>query len=570
MSNGVTPLVMAAETREEFFEKKVRPLLIQHCYECHGDEEIKGGLRLNSRAGWQTGGDSGPALVPHQPEESLLIKAIAYKDRDLKMPPKGRLADKDMAVLQQWVAEGAYDPREGAIASTADEQKRLSLEKGREFWSFKLPVKTAPPPVTDASWPRDVVDQFILASLEEKGLPPAPAASKQTLVRRVYFDLIGLPPTLKDWQAFARLEKQHGAKALGLLVDQLIALPQFSERWGRHWLDLARFAESSGGGRTLPFKDAWRYRDYVIQSLHEDVPLNQFITEQICGDLMPYETVAQRQRQLTATGFLALGPTNYEEQDKGVLRMDIIDEQMETIGRGFLGMTLSCARCHDHKFDPISAHDYYAMAGILRSTRTLKNYTDNVARWIDVALPLEGETEQKQQAHEAILASLEKDLRAATKELKRLQPNGGKKKSFPIDDLPGIVVDETKAHLTGAWVESIISGGVHKGYFHDQNGEEGLCKAVFNLKATKAGSYSLQMASSPNSNRSSKTKVLVSSPGGTEELVINQKNPPPVDKLWFPIRDLQLKKDAEVVVTISNEGANGFVVVDAVRLLPKK
>ncbi len=339
----------------EHFEDKVRPLLVEHCYECHSaGHKIKGGLSLDHRAGWETGGDSGPALTPGDPAASLLLRAVSYEDRDLKMPPKEKLSAGQIAILRDWIATGAPDPRDEVPGDPAQVRKPSRDISAETLWSFQplaVPTpETRQPQVKDTAWPRDTVDHHILAALEQAGLTAVPDAPPEALVRRLFFDLTGLPPSAEEIATF----KSGSCEPV---VDRLLASEAFAERWAQHWLDITRFAESSGGGRTLPFKDAWRFRDYVIESIHREVPLDQMIREHLAGDLLPAPTTADRARQLTATAFLALGPTNYEEQDKGVLRMDIIDEQLETMGRSFMGMTLGCARCHDHKFDPVTTRD---------------------------------------------------------------------------------------------------------------------------------------------------------------------------------------------------------------------
>ncbi|MEZ0385954.1 MAG: DUF1549 domain-containing protein, partial [Verrucomicrobium sp.] len=449
-----------------FFEKKVRPLLIEKCQDCHSPEKkIKGGLRLDTKAGWQKGGDSGAALTPHDPEHSIFMKAVSYQDRDLKMPPKQKLSVAEIEVFREWIAMGAPDPRRDEEKATTvaapGKAHGMSLEEGRKFWAFKLPVLHPAPPVQSPTWPLTDADRFVLAKLDTAGLKPAADARAGTLARRLYFDLTGMPPTLKELAEIQEImDGPADARMAGYerVVDRLLATPRFGERWGRHWLDISRFAESSGGGRTLPFKDAWRYRDYVIEALNQDMPLQQFITEQLAGDLLPGATPAERRRLLTATGFLVLGPTNYEEQDKQMLRMDVVDEQMDTMGRAFLGMTLSCARCHDHKFDPVPASDYYARAGIFRSTRTLKNYKDNVAHWIDTPLPMEGDIEASLKAHEVRMETATAELALAKKQLKKYAPKveskDAKNRPVTIDELPGIVIDDASAIVVGDWKAS--------------------------------------------------------------------------------------------------------------------
>jgi hypothetical protein len=400
--------VRAADAGTGFFEKKVRPVLVQHCYRCHSTEanKHKGGLELDSRDGLRIGGDSGPALVPGKPDESLLIKAVRYTDEGLRMPPKGRLPASVVADLEKWVTLGAPDPRSNGTAEV--EKKADDPQAGREFWAFRPPRRNPVPAVKDEAWPRGPIDRFILARLEAKDLRPAAGADRATLLRRAYFDLIGLPPAPEEVEAF---RADRSPDAFARVVDRLLASPHFGERWGRHWLDVARFAESSGGGRSLLLKDAWRYRDYVIASFNADVPYDRFVTEQVAGDLLPHATPEQRRRQLVATAFLALGPTNYERQDKDVLEMDVVDEQLDTMGRAFLGLTIGCARCHDHKFDPIPTRDYYALAGILHSTRTLIH--DNVSRWVEQPLPVSPEQEAALKRHEAAAAALQEKIKRA-------------------------------------------------------------------------------------------------------------------------------------------------------------
>ncbi|QIF02147.1 DUF1553 domain-containing protein [Roseimicrobium sp. ORNL1] len=570
-----TEAVHAAAPAEDgiaFFESKVRPLLIDKCYNCHSPEhKVKGGLRLDTKEGTLEGGDSGPSVVPKEPDKSLLLRAVTYEDRDLKMPPKQKLTAEEVDIIRQWIAMGAPDPREDKVAAAAEaakpaKQVGLSFEAGRQFWSFKLPVKTAPPAVHDTAWTKSDTDRFILAKLEEKKLTPAPDAAAEVLLRRVYHDLVGLLPSSEDTAEFLRNPD------VSKLVDKLMATPQFGEQWGQHWLDLSRFAESSGGGRTLPFKDAWRFRDYVIESINNDVPLSRFITEQIAGDLLPHANAEERRRHMVATGFLVLGPTNYEEQDKGVLRMDIVDEQLDTLGRSFMGMTMSCARCHDHKFDPIPAADYYALAGILRSTRTLKNYTDNVAHWIDSPLPLDGAQETEMQAKETKLASMDTELAAAKKALKKMSPKPVKlQRGQPVelDDLPGIVVDDSQAKRVGNWKESNkYPSFIGEGYVHDVNTGKGTCTITFSPTIPKAGRYEVRLAYMALVDRSKKVPVTILHADGEETVYVDQSETPPIDGRFISLGQFRFEKDGAGYVLLSNEGTKGYVTADAVVFIP--
>jgi cytochrome c553 len=350
----------------EFFEKRVRPLLVAHCLECHGADpkKIKGGLRLTSRAELLKGGESGPAFKAGEPSKSRLIQAVRYTDADLKMPPKGRLKDSEIADLEAWVKGGAIWPE--AAAAAKPRAGELFTEEQKRFWAFQ-PVKDPPVPhVRAAEWVRSPIDAFILAKLEAKGLRPAAPADKYTLLRRVTFDLTGLPPTPAEIDAFVH---DDSPTAFEKVVDRLLESPTYGERWGRHWLDIARYADSNGLDENTAFGNAWRYRDYVVRSFNQDKPYDEFLREQIAGDLLP--DAAENPDRLTGTGFLALGPKLLAEPDKQKMKMDIADEQLDTLGKAVLGLTLGCARCHDHKFDPIPQRDYYSLLSIFTSTRTM-------------------------------------------------------------------------------------------------------------------------------------------------------------------------------------------------------
>lgn len=356
----------ATPEQEQFFEAKIRPVLATHCGKCHSDtaEKLKGGLRLDSREGIRNGGDTGPAIAPGQPDESLLIRAIRYGDDDFKMPPKGKLPDEVIADFEAWIKMGAPDPRTGPAGSAA--RPPVDLLKAREFWSFRPPKKSAPPAVNKSDRPRSDIDRFLLAALEARGLAPVADASRPRFLRRVTFDLIGLPPTPDELDAFIA---DDSPGALAKVVDRLLVSPHFGERWARHWLDVARYAESSGK-TNFTYPQAWRYRDWTIASFNTDKPYDQFVREQIAGDLLPAADDRQRADQLIATGFLALGSKAHDAENRRQFVLDVIDEQIEATTRAFLGLTVACARCHDHKLDPITQRDYYALSGIFRSTQT--------------------------------------------------------------------------------------------------------------------------------------------------------------------------------------------------------
>ncbi len=366
------------DAQSAFFEKKIRPLLVANCFECHGEEKQKGGLRLDSRAAILEGGDLGPALVPGDVEKSPLIQAIRYTNEDLQMPPKQRLTPAAVADLETWVKLGAPWPGDTSSAATvaatsgAPRGQMVFTPEQTKHWSLQPIVKPAVPTVKNTAWPRTDIDRFILAKLESAGLHPSPPADTATLLRRLTFDLIGLPPTPEDLAAF------H-LSALDSQLSALLASPHYGERYGRHWLDVARYADTNGSEVDHAMANAWRYRDYVVRAFNADLPFNQFVREQIAGDLLPGATA----EQLTATGFLMLGPKAVADLDKPKLAADIVDEQVDTLSRAFMGMTVGCARCHDHKFDPIGDEDYYSLAGIFSSTRTIVDITKRVVTWTE-------------------------------------------------------------------------------------------------------------------------------------------------------------------------------------------
>lgn len=363
------------EAGVEFFESKVRPILANHCYECHSAGKARGGLELDSRDGVRKGGDSGNVIVEREPDKSLLIEAVRYQNSNLQMPPKNRLPQTDVDALEKWVSLGAPDPRKQAAGSTAPAPTGMSIEEGRQFWSFRSVSNPPIPDVQNKSWVNNAIDAFILAKLEARGLKPAPRADKRTLIRRMTFDLIGLPPTPEEIQAFL---DDNSPEAFQTVVERLLNSPHYGVRWGRHWLDVARYGDSNGLDENLAFGNAWRYRDYVVDSINRDKPFNRFLIEQLAGDLLPDANLETK----TGTGFLVLGAKVLAEPDREKLAMDTIDEQIDTIGKAFLGMTLGCVRCHDHKFDPIKQSEYYSLAAIFKSTRTFADSnTGAIKHW---------------------------------------------------------------------------------------------------------------------------------------------------------------------------------------------
>jgi hypothetical protein len=348
----------------EFFEKRVRPVLVERCAECHGEGKDKGGLRITSGDALRKGGDSGPAIVPGKPDESLLIEAIGHR-ADIKMPPKEKLPDSQIADLKRWVEIGAPWPAERPETQSESGKFAITPEQ-RAFWSFQ-PLREIPlPDTSDAAWPVGAIDRFVLARLEAAGLKPSPPADRRTLIRRITFDLIGLPPTPEEVDAFVADERSD---AWEQLVNRLLASPHYGERWARHWLDVARYAEDQAHTfQARVYPNGHRYRDWVVRAFNNDLPYDQFVVDQIAGDLVGGPDDQKQDREV-AVGFFALGPVYYADAGCAFkASLDELDDRLDTLARGFLGLTLACARCHDHKFDPISQQDYYALAGVFRST----------------------------------------------------------------------------------------------------------------------------------------------------------------------------------------------------------
>ncbi len=351
---------------KDFFENKVRPLLVRHCYECHsaGSKKLGGKLRLDGSDAFLKGGESGPAVISGKPGQSLFFQAL--KHDGLEMPPDSEPLPPDVvSVFEEWIKRGAPFP-----AVKPGDASDAILAKGKDLWSLKAIRNPAPPEASDHVWQGDPIDRFVYARMQSAGLSPSPMASKGTLMRRLYNDLLGLPPS---WEEVQKFEKDESPDAYSKLVDRLLASPHFGERWGRHWLDVARYGESNGNdglGRNATFPHAWRYRDYVIRAFNEDRPYDQFVTEQIAGDLLPTEDPKLHDRNLIATGFLAIGAKPAKAMNND-FDMDVVADQIDVVGRGVMGLSVACARCHDHKHDPVPTRDYYALAGFFKSTETL-------------------------------------------------------------------------------------------------------------------------------------------------------------------------------------------------------
>ncbi len=403
----------------KFFEAKIRPVLVEQCYKCHAadSEKIRANLTLDTRDGLRTGGDTGPAIVPGNPAKSLLIEALTTKDDDRMMPPKKKLPESVIEDFKTWVTMGAPDPRDGATKVAMKHE--IDIEEGRKFWAFQVPRKSEIR--NPKSEMKNEVDALISAEWTKKELKPVAAADPITLVRRLYLDLIGLPPTPEEVEAFVN---DKSPEAYSKVVDKLLASPHFGERWGRHWLDVARYAESTGKAVNFNYPHAWRYRDYVIAAYNADKPFDLFVKEQLAGDLLSANDDKDKAENIVATGFLALGTKNLNERSRLQFELDLVDEQIDVFSQAFLGITAACARCHDHKFDPIPTKDYYALAGIFRSTETCYGTIRAVQGQHPsalISLPMTDEADGTKPLSASEVTRLEKQLADLKTELSDLQ-----------------------------------------------------------------------------------------------------------------------------------------------------
>ena len=556
-----------ADQKTDFFEKKIRPVLSKNCYECHSakSKSLKAGLLLDRKAGWERGGKNGAVIIPGKPSKSILMNALRYNNHDLQMPPSGKLSESVLADFEKWISMGAEDPRNLSLEEVfaVGGLKAKSLDEGRKFWAFK-PIKLPSLPVVQKNeWIKDDIDRFILREIEENDLEASQKAEPMTLLRRIFFDLTGLPPSTQDIKDF---QESLSGESFENVVDRLLESPRFGERWGRHWLDVARYADTTGGGRNNPFPNAHRYRDYVISSFNKDKPFDQFMMEQIAGDLMSSSTDEEYNEQLTGTGFLALGPHNYELQDKELLRMEVVDEQLSAVGKAFMGLTMDCARCHDHPFDPIPIQDYYSIAGIFRSTNSL--VPGNVAGFHE--RNLRDEFGEQRKHYEQTLASLEKRLKDAVNSVKSLGGNESNNNSRSVDPLTleGIVVDDLKAIKKGNWKSSTHTPGyVGSGYHHDDNTGKGDKSITYKANIKKSGKYDVQVSYTDGPNRSKKTPITVMHADGEQKIYIDQTNPPAILDTFTSVGVFRFEKIERDVVQITTEGTEGHVIADAIRLV---
>ena len=542
--------------RLDFFESKIRPVLVQHCYECHAadSKKIRGGLLVDSREGLLEGGESGPAVVPGNPEDSLLISAMRHDD--FEMPPQGKLPQTIITDFEKWIVAGAADPRHGTVEVA--KSNLIDVEAGRKHWAYQPPRISAIPKVKNTTWPNNNIDCFVLAALESARLEPGPDAKEIVLVRRLYFDLVGLPPMPEQ---VAQFTNDKSPLAYENLVDRLLASPRFGERWGRHWLDVSRFAESmSLRGKLL--KHAWRYRDYVIESFNADQPFDQFLTQQLAGDLLDESSVDAQRKNLIATTFLVMGDALLENQNKSQLDMDVVDEQLDVIGKGLLAQTITCARCHDHKFDPIPTSDYYAMAGILKNVQGLKH--SNVSTSVEVPLPITKEAKQASEIHNLAVSKLQNEIKA----LKLKETDLA---SLQAKDLPGIIVDNPEAKVTGRWSTSNgVPNHVGSGYlFSSTQGS----KVMYPVDFPAAGRYEVRITVAQHANRAPKALVTVLHKNGSESFRIDQRKAPGSfnkersDAYFQSLGFFEFSAGPRDAVEISVKSGGGAVIADAVQFL---
>ncbi|MGV2340822.1 MAG UNVERIFIED_CONTAM: DUF1549 domain-containing protein [Planctomycetaceae bacterium] len=538
---SATCVLFADEVQLDFFESRIRPVLVQHCYECHSVAAGKssGGLLLDSRSGWMTGGDSGPAIVPGRPEASHVWQAISSSGEVSEMPPKSRLAAEIVENFRLWILNGAIDPREAPQPLARG--RVIDLAREREFWAYQ------PRRVFNAG---HSIDGFVQ--------PSADPATADRLLRRLSLDLTGLPPTLQERTAFLDAVRQQSVdKATEALVDELLERNQFGEKWARHWLDVVRYADSNGGDFNLTFEEAWRYRNYVIDAFNDDVPYDRFLQEQIAGDLLPWKDEEQRNRQLIATGFLMVGAKMLTERDKVKMHLDIADEQLDTIGRAVMGLTLGCARCHDHKFDPIPATDYYALAGILHSTRTADRVlmgNVNVTGWTNTDLLLDEQGRVELAAYESRVRFLKEALTSKERAAELAERSAG------------IVVDDMQAELSGPWRKSTLrKNRIGPHYLASDPGQDS-CRIVWKAALPSAGRYQLRVTFGGGDGLAKTAEYVVRHSDGETKVIVDQTRKPVIRGLWQLLGEFDFVDSAEV--SLSDRNAGGHVIADAIQLIP--
>ena len=548
-----------------FFEAKIRPVLIEYCYECHSEnsEILAGSLRVDTRDGLLIGGDGGPAIAKGDPHASPLVTAMRYES--LEMPPTGRLPERIIKDFESWIAAGAFDPRDTSKLMVMDQQE-VDHQMAQEHWAF-LPRRienrqSLRLPVEDLDDYPSVgrIDDFLNQSLHALGIRPNAAADPQTQLRRLYFDLTGLPPTIEQQDAWLA---DPSDRNWSRFVDELLASWSFGEHWARHWMDIARYADSNGSDFNATFHEAWRYRDFLIRAFNHDRPFDQMIRQQVAGDLLSHETDQERYDNVVATTFLMLGTKMLSERDKEKLTLDVVDEQIDTVGRAFLGLTLGCARCHDHKFDPIPTEDYYALAGIFRSTQTLNGESQKyVSTWNRVDLPASDSERNAVADHQETVGRLRAEIKALEEDRKRLTE---KSRSSML----GVVVDDQDAKKTGVWKAStFFSEFVGVGYVHDDATGKGKASIQFSVQLPTPGLYEVRLSHSPGKNRAARVPLTIATAEGEKQIFLDQRRTQ-IAPMWSSVGVFEFDAQQETSVTIRNVGTSGYVIADAVQFIPQ-
>jgi hypothetical protein len=535
----------AATSDTDFFETNIRPLLADNCYKCHSEgKKKKGGLLLDTKQGLLKGGDNGPALIAGHPDQSLLVKAVHYKDENLQMPPDGKLSDAQIADLEAWIKMGAPDPRNGneAPAVASAKPAPITLDEAKQSWAYQPPKAQAPPTVKDEKWAKNAIDRFILAKLEEQDLHPAPPADRRTLIRRAYFDLIGLPPEPEEVEAFVN---DTSPDAYPKLIDKLLASPLYGQRWARHWLDVVRYTDSFDSrivGQPIDCAFAWRYRDWVVDAFNDDLPYDRFVREQVAGDLVLAADGKPFNRSgLVATGVYLIGEWGGGDADKEKLISDIVDDQVDLTGRAFMGLTLACARCHDHKFDPISTKDYYGLAGIFYSSHILSDMGPKGGSPVPMRAPmLSPEEFAKRKSDENQLAKLDAQIEQAL--------------DARYAQLAAAMIPQADKYLAAAWEYEHYTGGAQRPPIADFARQR-------NLRAYELGQWA-RFVSSPQLDLMT-TAAKLATPGlygwrnranaDTPVVVINTTDQPVSElaTLVFPPKTVNLHPSPSAGVAVS-------------------
>jgi hypothetical protein len=543
----------------ELFERRIRPVLVRQCYPCHSAaaQKTDGGISLDRPDDLRRSRETGALVVAGDPAKSGLIQFLRRGHRDgVAMPGKGAPPRSVVVDFEAWVQMGAPDPR--AVAGQSTPRPDLS----GKHWAFQ-PIRNPPPPSTTTTDTRDPIDAFVAAALAERGQKIGAPADAGRLLRRLSFDLVGLPPTPAEVEAFV---SDPSTSALARVVDRLLQSPEFGERWGGAWLQTVRYADVGAAELSPVRENAWRYRDYVIAAFNSDKPYDDFVREQLAGDLLSTNIDAPPPDQLVATGFLVVGSRLVQEQRRARLNWEVADEQIDLTMRTFLGLSVACARCHDHKSDPITTTDYYALAGIFGSTTSLTSPVEegrrNPTRWLERSLATQEQLAELSE-YETRLEELKQQFNEA-REMKLAFP--GEVNSAALS---GVIVDNLAAEVHGAWKESSYSTNfVDRNYLHDGNADKGRKSVRYVPELPAEGVYDVLVSYTPRDNRATNVPVTITSVDGVKTVALNQTRAPTVDKVFASVGHYKFVPGKPAAVVISNEGTRGFVVADAVRFVP--